>query len=73
LMIAVKCGKNQVCDELIRRGCHMDHVNLEGNTALHLAVSLGHKICLSILLAAGACESIENRLRQTAWQLGDAA
>ena len=63
LMIAVKCGKNKVCEELIRRGSDLDYVNIEGDTALHLAVSLNYKTCLSILLAAGANETIENRLR----------
>jgi ankyrin repeat protein len=46
---------------------------MDGDTALHLAVSLNYKTCLSTLLAAGANETIENRLRQTAWQMGDVA
>jgi len=68
-MIAVKCGKEKLVDCLIHRGCSIEHVNHEGDTALHLALSLGFKICSAMLLANGANEIVENNNRQTPWQM----
>lgn len=71
LIIAVKCGRDAVSKELLLRGCDVNHVNLQGNTSLHIAIDLGHKNCISLLIEYGASEQIENKLRMTPWQMGD--
>ncbi|XP_040564191.1 ankyrin repeat domain-containing protein 13C [Lepeophtheirus salmonis] len=48
--------------QLIRSGEDVSKQDVHGNTALHLAVMLGHKECVHMLIAHGAPVKLKNRL-----------
>lgn len=43
----------------------MNLANLQGNTALHVAVRRGHQALVELLLRGGACPSLRNRKQLT--------
>jgi len=53
LMAAVTTGRCDMIGLLVERGADMDTPNLEGNTAMGLALQLGHLDCADELLAQG--------------------
>ena len=61
LMVAVQNNHRKIVDFLIRRGSNLNHVNGNGNTALHFALAYDKTGQLAeFLIEKGADDTIEN-------------
>ena len=50
-------------EHLIKQGASPDSQDNEGNTALHIAFQRDQRKCRDVLIAHGAKESIENKMK----------
>ena len=73
LMTAVQNGNKKAVDMLIRRGSTLNHMNGNGNTALHYALAYDTTgEIATYLIERGADDTIENRQGLSAYDgLGD--
>ena len=73
LMTAVQNGNKKAVDMLIRRGSTLNHINGNGNTALHYALAYDTTgEIATYLIERGADDTIENRQGLSAYDgLGD--
>ena len=60
LMWAAKLGYAKCCQELLATQTSLDDVNMEGDTALHIACRQGHVNIINLLLDNGASLNVCN-------------
>lgn len=60
LMWASKLGYAKCCQELLARETSLNNVNMDGDTALHIACTQGHVHVVNILLDYGASLTVCN-------------
>jgi hypothetical protein len=70
---AVRDRDVQRLDELLEAGLPMDDADAEGDTLLHLLVTIGDPTLVTWALAAGADPNRTNNAGWAAWELADAA
>ena len=59
-MWASKLGREKACQELLNAQASVDDVNLDGDTALHVACQQGHVDIVNLLLTNGASLNVRN-------------
>ena len=64
-MWACKLGFEKSCQELLTKQTTLDCVNMEGDTALHIACRQGHVNIVKLLLDNGANMTVCNTQSQT--------
>ena len=64
-MWASKAGCSKTCEVLLDKQAATDHVNSDGDTALHIASRRGHVGVVEVLLGRGAQLTVLNKLNQT--------
>ena len=64
-MWASKLGREKSCQELLDVQASVDDVNMDGDTALHIACRQGHVSIVNLLLENGASLNVCNFLSLT--------
>ena len=59
-MWASKLGREKACQELLNAQASVDDVNIEGDTAMHVACRQGHVDIVNLLLTNGASLNVLN-------------
>ena len=59
-MWASKLGREKACEELLKAQASVDDVNMNGDTALHVACRKGHVGIVNLLLTNGASLNVRN-------------
>lgn len=59
-MWASKLGREKACRELLNVHASVDDVNMDGDTALHVACRQGHVGIVNLLLTNGASLDVRN-------------
>ncbi|KRX04681.1 Ankyrin repeat-containing domain [Pseudocohnilembus persalinus] len=69
LIVAAQCGNIEIIQFLLSKFKDINHQNIDGDTALHKALSYGNDHAADLLILNGAFQNIKNNNGLTPWDI----